>query len=212
MEEDGGNVMIAMLRGEIISQEENIVLLDVNGVGYQLLLSGAALDMVRTTQGQVCFYTYLQLKDDGASLYGFNSSDEKWLFQKIITVSGVGPKLAQGILLIMNYQQFISAIQQGDRLALTKIPGIGKKIADRLILELSDVLGKVELSGWELDEEMPLPKNNMLQDALSALEALGYSTKEAEEMVRQAVATLGDTEDLQVVLKAALSLASKGGH
>lgn len=205
--------MISLLRGKIISQEENRIILDVNGVGYELLLSGAAIAQAQDKDSNVSqnsFYTYMHVKDDGIDLYGFASQDEKRLFQQIITVSGAGCRTALNILLSMTSEQFIAAIHGGDRQMLTRVNGVGKKTADRLILELRDALG-------DLGDDSPLNKdiaavgnnNHMIQDALVALSALGYSASESETMIKRARSQIGETNDLQLLLKTALSIAGR---
>ncbi|HHT36593.1 MAG TPA: Holliday junction branch migration protein RuvA [Firmicutes bacterium] len=205
--------MIALLKGRIITQDENAVVLDVNGVGYQLNLSGAALDLANKSSDQVVLHTHMHVKDDGIDLYGFASADEKKLFQKIITVSGMGCKTALNILKTMRAEQFVTAIALGDRSALTKVSGIGKKTAERLILELKDDFADVyaDLSAAE-SEIPPLVATDIVNDALSALSALGFSYVEAESMIRTAQAELGETDDLQGLLKAALAAVGKRGR
>ncbi len=201
--------MISLLRGTIASQEENRIILDVNGVGYELQLSGAALTKIKDNRDSVTLHTHMHVKDNGIDLYGFATSDEKRLFQRIITVSGAGCKTALNILLAMNAGEFVTAILQENRGALTRISGIGKKTADRLILEMRDPLNKAYKAA-DLDiSELPLSNGGIIQDALSALSALGYSWTEAESMIRHARSQLPDIDDLQVLLKFALSLAGR---
>jgi len=204
--------MIALLRGTIVSQVENTVILDVNGVGYQLQLSGAALRKIKGNMEPITFYTHMQIKEDGIDLYGFATQDEKELFQKIIGVSGTGCKTALNILLSMTKDQFITAISLGDREALTKVSGVGKKTAERLILELKDVLAK-NITNKEQDsiwDTIPEPELGITQDALSALSALGFGFDEAQVMLQKALAEIGETSDLQLLLKTALSAVGKG--
>ena len=176
--------MIALLRGKIISQDQNMVILDVNGVGYQLQLSGAALDKAKGNADQITLHTHMHVKDDGIDLYGFATPDEKKLFQKIITVSGMGCKTAINILNAMTAEQFISAINLEDRAALTQVSGIGKKTADRLILELRDDFAKAALN-LDAINTPPLADAGMYSDALAALSALGFDYTEADVMLKQ---------------------------
>jgi len=203
--------MIALLRGKIIGQDQNTVILDVSGVGYQVHLSGAALEKARSGSEQVTFHTYMHVKEDGIDLYGFATVDEKKLFQKIITVSGMGCKTAINILNAMTAEQFVSAINLGDRAALTQIPGVGKKTAERLILELRDELAKgaFNLTG---STAQPLNDTGMLYDALAALAALGFDSSEADLMLKAAVAKIGETSDLQLLLRTALASVDRRGR
>ena len=203
--------MIALLRGRLVSRDQNMVILDINGIGYQLHLSGAALDMAKSTADQITVHTHMHVKDDGIDLYGFASLDEKKLFQKIITVSGMGCKTAINILNVIIPEQFISAINLGDRAALTQIPGIGKKTAERLILELRDQFAK-EAPNLDALGTPPLSDSELFTDVLAALAALGYDHSEADSMLKAAVNKLGETSDLQLLLRTALASAEKRGR
>ncbi|HOB09635.1 MAG: Holliday junction branch migration protein RuvA [Limnochordia bacterium] len=202
--------MIALLRGKIISQDQNMAILDVNGVGYQVYLSGAALERAKGSTEQITLHTHMHVKEDGIDLYGFATIDEKKLFQKIITVSGMGCKTAINILNAMSAEQFINAINLEDRAALTQISGIGKKTADRLILELRDEFTK---AGFSLDSSIspPLTDAGMRNDALAALAALGFDYTEADLMLKAAVDKLGETSDLQLLLRTALASVDRRG-
>lgn len=201
--------MISLLRGRIVSQEENRIILDVNGVGYELQLSGAALNKTKDSSDSVALHTHMHIKDNGIDLYGFASLDEKRLFQRIITVSGTGCKTALNILLAMTAGEFVTAILGENRAALTRISGIGKKTAERLILELRDPLNEAYKDVDLGISELSLSNGGVIQDALSALLALGYTWTEAETMISQARSQLPDIDDLQVLLKFALSLAGR---
>ncbi|MGB4265733.1 MAG: Holliday junction branch migration protein RuvA, partial [Limnochordia bacterium] len=155
-------------------------------------------------------HTHMHVKEDGIDLYGFATIDEKKLFQKIITVSGMGCKTAINILNAMSAEQFINAINLEDRAALTQISGIGKKTADRLILELRDEFTK---AGFSLDSSIspPLTDAGMRNDALAALAALGFDYTEADLMLKAAVDKLGETSDLQLLLRTALASVDRRG-
>jgi len=201
--------MISLLRGRIVGQEENRIILDVNGVGYELQLSGAALKKTKDSSDSVTLHTHMHIKDNGIDLYGFASLDEKRLFQRIITVSGTGCKTALNILLAMTAGEFVTAILGENRAALTRISGIGKKTAERLILELRDPLNEAYKDVDLGISELSLSNGGVIQDALSALLALGYTWTEAETMISHARSQLPDIDDLQVLLKFALSLAGR---
>lgn len=203
--------MIALLRGKVVSQVDNEIILEVNGIGYQLFLTGAAMAKISGSEEMVSFYTHLQVKEDGLTLYGFATADEKKTFQKIISVSGTGPRTALNILLTLSANQFIAAVSHGDRKTLTTVSGVGKKTAERLILELKDSLGTVITSeDWDLNGDLAIPSVGITQDAISALIALGYSANEAESLVSEANLRLNDANDLQELIKMALSLVGRG--
>ncbi len=197
--------MISLLKGGIINLEENIGILEVNGVGYEVQLSGAALAKIGDSSDLVTLHTHMHIKDNGIDLYGFASAEEKSLFRRIITVSGTGCKTALNILLTMEAKDFIVAILNEDRVALTRVSGIGKKTADRLILELQDPLSKIYKESDFETHKLSLANGGIVQDALAALSALGYTWAEAEIMLRHAQARMPETEDLETLLKIALS-------
>jgi len=150
---------------------------------------------------EVKLHTHLHLKEDGATLYGFGSADELRLFQTLISVSGLGPKLALAMLSAMNVDQLAMAIATGSTDLLTTVPGIGKKMADRLILELREKIGAVVIT---------TPAAQIVQenvDVLAALTSLGYSVTEAS----RAVATLPPSSDLSLEEKVKLALQYLGG-
>jgi Holliday junction DNA helicase RuvA len=149
----------------------------------------------------VQLYTHFHLREDNATLYGFGSADELTLFQSLIGVSGLGPKLALAMLSGMRVEQLVTAIATGSTDLLTIIPGIGKKVANRLILELKEQIG----AGWITTPATQLVQENA--DVLAALTALGYSAAEATK----AVATLPATPDLSLEEKVKLALGYFGG-
>lgn len=198
--------MIAMLRGNLVDVEANTVILDVGGVGYQVYATGQVLTQLPQPGESLTVHTHLMVKDDSMVLYGFHSSEEKRLFQRIITVSGAGPKTAIALLSALRPQEFVRAVQFGDRTKLLGVTGVGRKTADRLILELKEVLGSAFDDWDDEDPEMPYAVGGLTADAVEALTALGYSEGEAQSLVDAAQRDLGqDTVELQTLLKAALA-------
>jgi len=205
--------MIAVLRGRLYETAGNQVIIDVHGVGYQMLVTGACLASLGPVGDDVSVHTYLQLKEDAAALYGFATLEEKELFQRIIAVSGAGPKTALGILTAMNPPEFIGAVQRKDTKALTKISGVGRKTAERLILELQDTVDALAGEDWTDAEPPPVPKGGILEDARDALQALGYSQAESDAMLGNIGSDIDQFYDLQALLKAALTKhAAKRGR
>ena len=129
--------MIGYIKGRVLHSDSGVVLLEVNGVGYELVCSGAAFAKL-VTDGQGEAYTYLQVREDGVSLFGFVSPEEKNMFLKLISVSGVGPKAGISILSSMNLGEIALAIATSDVKALSAAKGLGKKTAERIILELRE--------------------------------------------------------------------------
>ena len=192
--------MIASLHGKMESLGSEWAVINVGGIGFQVYMPTSTLSTLGTTGEEVKLYTHLHLKEDNATLYGFASADELGLFQTLISVSGLGPKLALAMLSAMNVDKLTMAIATGSTDLLTVIPGIGKKVANRLILELKDKVG----AGW-ITTPAALAQENA--DVLAALTSLGYSVSEAN----RAVATLPPSSDLSLEEKLKQALGYFGG-
>ena len=198
--------MIGYVKGILEEIEEDCVIVDVNGLGIRILTGGALASQMLVPGSEVKIYTYTYVKEDAFQLYGFISKDELSLFKKLITVSGIGPKGAASILSAFSAEDLRYAIYAGDIKTISKAPGIGKKTAERLVLELKD---KVELDyqadtlmGQLADETVGSTEPNNRKDAIDALTALGYSSIDAAKAVKQADPNADmDAED---ILKAAL--------
>ena len=197
--------MIGFLRGKIAYLLTDYALLDVQGVGYRVFVSGATRQKLRLHE-EAQLFTYMSVREDAIQLYGFASQEEYEIFQLLISVSGIGPKVALGVLSHITTEGLCRAIQQKQTSVLTKLPGIGKKSAERLVLELKD---KVSFSG-DTDEELTLTNvdevpDDMLAEAQAALEALGYTQAEIAPALRQAAK--GKTTE--AIIKLALKQLSK---
>lgn len=179
--------MIAFLVGTIEEKYENVLVMDVNGVGYELLISNNTLVALPNVNETTKVLTYLHVKEDGVALYGFATPEEKSIFMKLITVSGVGPKMAITILSGMKISDLIVAISREDVSLLSKIKGLGKKTAERICLELKD---KISATGFETDlfnykENLGnFINENALKDAVDTLIALGVNKNEAYGLAR----------------------------
>ena len=169
--------MIASLNGKLESLGSEWAIINVGGIGFQVFMPTSTLSSLGAAGKEVKLYTHLYLREDNATLYGFSSADELGLFQTLIGVSGLGPKLAIAMLSAMKVESLAMAIASGSADLLTRIPGIGKKMADRIILELKEKIG----AGW-----ISAPTTEMAQansDVLAALTALGYSVSEASRAI-----------------------------
>ena len=179
--------MIAFLVGTIEEKYENVLVMDVNGVGYELLISNNTLVALPNVNETTKVLTYLHVKEDGVALYGFATPEEKSIFMKLITVSGVGPKMAITILSGMKISDLIVAITREDVSLLSKIKGLGKKTAERVCLELKD---KINATGFETDlfnykdNIGNFINENALKDAVDTLIALGVNKNEAYGLAR----------------------------
>lgn len=179
--------MIAFLVGTIEYKSENTLILDVNGVGYELAISNNTLVTLPTVGETVKVLTYLQVSENtGVTLYGFGSEEEKSLFLKLITVTGIGPKIAIGILSGMKLSDLIVAIINEDSNSLSKIKGLGKKGAERICLELKDKVSTTSLSLDDMASVMAGGDYNesALNDAVETLITLGINKNEAYRLAR----------------------------
>jgi len=196
-----GSEMIASLKGALESLGGDWAIINVGGIGFQVYMPTSTLSKLGAIGEEVKLYTHLYLREDNASLFGFNSAEELGLFQTLIGVSGLGPRLALAMLSAMDAEKLTMAIATGSADLLTAIPGIGKKMASRLILELKEKIG----AGWITTPAAGLAQENA--DVLTALVSLGYSVAEAN----RAVATLPPASDLSLEDKIKLALQYFGG-
>ncbi len=181
--------MIAYLRGRVMAITAETVILDVNGVGYEAYCSGGVFR--KTTIGEIAeIYTYLQVKEDGVALFGFESTKEKELFLKVTSVSGVGPKLGIAILTGMSADEVTIAIQTADVKRLSAVKGLGKKTAEKIVLELHGKISAAEVmtaSGDDLKTTSISEKISPAdEDAVSALMGLGFTKAESAQAVKRA--------------------------
>ena len=194
--------MIVMLHGRLVHADAASIVLEVGGVGIQVLVTQAVLQGMPSIGQMMRVHTYLQVREDALVLYGFASDEERRLFQELITVSASAPepRWASG----SHYCAGVyPAVQQQQFDVLTRLPGIGKKTAERLVFELRDKLADVQTG--EGDKHQPHAAGGALGDAVEALVVLGYSSREAEQMVQGAYSQLGDDSDVQALLKLALA-------
>lgn len=197
--------MISFLRGTLVESLPTQVTIEVRGVGYELLIPLSSYDKLPPPGGEVRILTHLSIREDAHTLYGFMTSGERDLFRLLInTVSGIGPKLALNILSGMNPTMFRGAVANSDVKALSQISGVGKKTAERIIVELRD---KVGASGtWEAASARHAlsGEEQKVNDAVLALAALGYKPADAHDAVRGAVAVLGANATLEQLVRSAL--------
>ena len=185
--------MIGRLRGVLVHKQPPYLLIEAAGVGYELEASMTTFQNLPETGAEVTLHTHLLVREDAHNLYGFYALTERALFRDLIKVSGIGAKLALLILSGMNADEFARCVQEGNSAALVRLPGIGKKTADRLIIEMRDRIGHLSS---EMISELPIggavaTKASPLDDAVSALVSLGYKLPEASRMVQRL-----DTEGL----------------
>ena len=199
--------MIAFLRGKILTTTAETVILDVNGVGYEAYCTGSVFRKI--TVGAVAeLYTYLQVKEDGITLFGFDTPKEKELFLKLISVSGVGPKLGISILAALSADDFAFAVATADVKRLSAVKGLGKKTAEKIVLELHGKISAAEVLGASGDDftptaqqAAPVKLSAMDEEAVSALMGLGFTRAESTQAVKKA-RDLGATTVEEVIMKA----------
>lgn len=187
--------MISYLKGKIVHKSPTEVVIDVNGVGYAVTIPLSTFEKLRQVNGEATILTYMHVREDILQLYGFATEPERELFKLLISVSGIGPKMAQGILSGMSAFELKEAVVQGDLAALTSISGIGRKTAERIVVELRDKLGRVEASDSATMTTSQQLK--MRSEAVVALISLGHSRANAEHALREAL-NGGVNKDLPV--------------
>lgn len=195
--------MIGFLSGIILQKQPPQLLLDVNGVGYDITASMNTFYNLAEVGSKTQLYTHLVVREDALQLYGFHSLEERRLFLALIKVSGVGPKSAVTILSSIEPKRFVQCIQNNDLTTLVSVPGIGKKTAERLVIEMRDRLNDwqtVELSN--VTPAVGYNKNQSEQDAVSALISLGYKPQEASRVISKLdTANLASEEIIRLALK-----------
>ena len=197
--------MYSYIRGELAEINSDHIVLDVNGIGYQIYIPTNTLNYLPSIGEMVKIHTYLYIREDAMMLYGFLTRDDLDMFKMLITVSGIGPKGGLGILSTLSTDDLRFAVLSDDAKAIAKAPGIGAKTAQRVIIDLKDKMSLEEAfeKKFEHTTDKVLPENNSIKnDAVLALNALGYSSTES----LKAVSKVEITEDMDVedVLKAAL--------
>ncbi len=195
-------LMIAHLRGILIEKHPNQAVVEAGGVGYDVVITVPTFSSLPETGSTVALHIHTHVREDALALFGFGSREEKHLFEKLITVSGIGPKLAVTILSGMAADALGSAIRSNDLAALTRIPGIGKKTAERMVLELRDKI----LPPANAVEAAPTSATKVEEDALSALLNLGYARPAAERAL--AAVKLG-RDSFDTLFREALASLSK---
>lgn len=202
--------MIGRLRGKVVSKQAPQLLIDVNGVGYEVEATMNTFYTLPLDKDEVTLYTHLVVREDAQLLYGFASEAERTMFRSLIRINGVGAKMALTILSGMSVDDFAFCVREGDSASLTRLPGVGKKTAERLIIEMRDRLDKLAATGASVT---PIgvaggapQKQDAVGDAVSALVALGYKGQEASRMVRAVDSDgLGSEEIIRAALQATVS-------
>lgn len=203
--------MIAHLHGELARVESDYVVVDVNGVGYKAHLPLAVIAQLPPIGGKVKLLVSTIVKEDAITLYGFSDESQQGLFELLLTVSGVGPKVALNILSVLPVETIVSAIANESFLELNRVPGVGTKTAQRIVLELRE---KITTLVWSFDKlrmtgaargTVP-PEQQMLNDAIEGLVALGYNRNDARAAAENALRSVADKRDTAAVVTYALKM------
>ncbi len=192
--------MIGFLRGSVVQLSTEYCLLDVGGVGYRVFIPSSTRGRLKTGEDAM-LYTHLSVREDALTLYGFESQEEYQAFQMLISVSGVGPKVALGILSSITVSKLFQAIHGQQIAVLTKLPGVGKKSAQRLILELKDKAAELDGAEGDLDAPAEDVAGDQLSDAAAALSALGYSQAEISSVLRRVKEPITTEDAVKFALK-----------
>lgn len=185
--------MIGRLNGTILERTPGSLLLDVNGVGYDVEISLTTSTQLSEVEGPVIVHTHLVVRDDAHLLFGFATTKEREMFRSLIRVNGVGPKMALAILSGLDAEAFARAVMNDDVKSLTALPGVGKKTAERLIIEMRDKVEALGVSSSEIPSKMP---GDITEDAESALIGLGYKPQEAARALARVEDPAADVETL----------------
>jgi len=197
--------MITFLRGKLVESLPTQAIVDVNGVGYEVLIPLSSFDKLPKPGGDVLVLTHLAVREDAHVLYGFMTAAERDLFRLLInTVSGIGPKIALNVLSGMNVTAFRGAVAKSDVKSLSQISGVGRKTAERIVVELKDKVGAA--GAWEAasDQRSLSAGDQKVNDAVLALMALGFKQPDAYEAVRGTLAVLGDSASVEQLVRACL--------
>ena len=196
--------MISFINGTFCEASEESIVVDAGGVGYQVFVPQSVITALPEPGEAIKVYTYHYIREDQQSLYGFVSGGDRQLFGILISVSGVGPKVGIKFFSTFNADQLVSAILREDVAQITAVPGVGKKLAERLIIELKDKLPKqfhVDLTGVSTGKSRAKPLAALGDDLAMALRQLGYGPDEVKTAISQASAQLDESMPLEIALK-----------
>ena len=192
--------MIAWLKGVLLDKQPPTILLEVNGVGYELEAPLSTFYELPAVNEELVLHVHMVVREDAQLLFGFSSKQQRDLFRSLIKVNGVGPKVALAVLSTMSAQELLLCMANEDFAQLTKVPGIGKKTAQRLVVEMKDRLEK-EFADVALEANLASPAGDVRQDAISALESLGYKNSDASRVVRNLDSGLSSEELIRQALR-----------
>jgi len=201
--------MIGFLKGSLVSKSPPHLVLEVRGVGYELEAPMATFYALPEDSSEVLLFTHLVIREDAHLLFGFSDRAQRELFRSLLKISGVGPRVGLAILSTLSTAQFIQCVNQQDTMTLTSVPGIGKKTAERMLLDMRDRIATLQMpdgDGATLDGERIESPQSPIEDAVGALVALGYKTADANRAIRAVEENSPGRDDL---IRNALQFLSK---
>ena len=201
--------MIASLTGRLASKHPGGVVIDVQGVGYDVLIPLSTYYRLPDPEQPVALTIHTHVREDAIQLFGFSTSREKDAFLMLLGVSGIGPKLALSVISSLSVDDLAAAIRNDDQKTLASVPGIGKKSAARLVLELTDKVEKLGPASGPRAAKADEPSGKLMDDALSALTNLGYKASDVKDVVKQVLASRNGETPLQDLIRAALKELAK---
>lgn len=196
--------MIAQIRGRLSVKEPHRIVVDVNGVGYLLFIPLSTFYRLPEVPGEVFLHTHTHVRDDAIQLFGFHTRDEQALFELLQGVAGIGPRLATNILSGISADELTSALSDGNLARLRAIPGVGKKLAERLVVELREKVTTLRLPQHAAPAAPAAPEDRAVDDVVSALVNLGCNRKEAAKAAEAARKELGPSAEFETLIKTAL--------
>ncbi len=197
--------MISFITGTLLEKSPTNVIIEKNGIGIEILIPLSTYESLGAPGQDTTLVTYLYVKEDALILFGFTTKEERELFLHLLSVSGIGPKLALGILSGIKIADFYGYIARGDEVSLVRIKGLGKKTVQRIILDLKDIANKkIKLETFSVETPVSAEKH-LVDEALLALLSLGYSRTEAEKAINKAVLQINDVNSVEDLVRIALN-------
>jgi Holliday junction DNA helicase RuvA len=200
--------MIAHLSGKLFSKEPNRLVIDVNGVGYEVTIPLSTFYEIGEIGCPIQLLIHTYVREDALMLFGFKTPEERQLYEQLTSVSGIGPKLGIGILSGMSVNELVPAIREGNLARLTTIPGVGKKTAERLVVDLRDKVTRIQV-GPAGSQGPPATRSAQEEDVISALVNLGYPKPQAEKALQKALMQMGDAHSFEALLRNSLQQLAK---
>lgn len=201
-----GVVVVSYIKGKLVRKGSSFVEIESNGVGYQIFASLNTISAIGDVGSEVKIHTFLLLRDENLLMFGFASLEEKEIFKELINISSIGPKIALAILSYLSVEEFLDCVAKEKTVMLTGLPGIGRKTAERIILEFREKVKKFVSIGQGKEE---VQKENLFEEGIAALTVLGYPENKARSAIAYASREIGGEPSLEDLVKTALKLLNR---